>query len=503
MSKELNNVFVNSKMDSFSDRIYDDLCEDILKWLSIDDKIKLTEVSKQFQRCLQSLRLRQKVLTIDCETNSDVYDSKTLLLSNGWSTHESLQNGIEKILKIFPNINEFHLERIPRYQIFTNIILRAIVNQCSQLKIIAFPTFNCSSQVIKEFGQKFGQNFQSISVSDRTTQNFKPLISLSPHLLSINNIYFINLFENNEVLVKKLRKLKTYGVSDNLMFNKFIDNNPLLTDLNINFSFEKNFHRTDGFAKLAQFRHLKILKISFSDCITYDQNIVKSIETIAKNCKNLKSFGLEVETRKSFDTKHCFQSFKHFSGLKRFYLNSHDSSTPNPIPTQRLNSYCLSNCKQLTHLELMSDQIDDNFFIDIDSVFPNLKHLVIGMINENITDISLESLTKLIHLESLLIKCLDSYRLTSITDSGLQKLFNGCNGLHTFGVFNKMIFTETTLEILIRKALKNPLIFYKYYLRAFEDFVNIEEVIKRSGYNRNNIVITGSMHVFDKINDFN
>jgi septum formation topological specificity factor MinE len=40
------------KRDSFSDRICDDLCEVLLKYLSIDDKIKFECISKQFQRCV-------------------------------------------------------------------------------------------------------------------------------------------------------------------------------------------------------------------------------------------------------------------------------------------------------------------------------------------------------------------------------------------------------------------------------------------------------------------
>ena len=35
---------------SFSDRICDDLCEEILQYLSLEDKLKLEGVSKQFQR---------------------------------------------------------------------------------------------------------------------------------------------------------------------------------------------------------------------------------------------------------------------------------------------------------------------------------------------------------------------------------------------------------------------------------------------------------------------
>ena len=40
----------NYRRDSFEDRFCDDLCEDILQYLSLEGKFKLECVSKQFQR---------------------------------------------------------------------------------------------------------------------------------------------------------------------------------------------------------------------------------------------------------------------------------------------------------------------------------------------------------------------------------------------------------------------------------------------------------------------
>ncbi len=42
-------VITDQRKDSFSDRICDDLCEVILQWLPIEDKIKLIFVSTQFK----------------------------------------------------------------------------------------------------------------------------------------------------------------------------------------------------------------------------------------------------------------------------------------------------------------------------------------------------------------------------------------------------------------------------------------------------------------------
>jgi hypothetical protein len=56
------------KMQSFSDRICDDLCEVLLKYLSFEDKIKFECVSKQFQRLIFN---KQNKLRLDFFGDSD------------------------------------------------------------------------------------------------------------------------------------------------------------------------------------------------------------------------------------------------------------------------------------------------------------------------------------------------------------------------------------------------------------------------------------------------
>jgi hypothetical protein len=47
-----NNNEIDLKRDSFSDRFCDDLCEVLLSYLSLEDKIRFECVSKQFQNCI-------------------------------------------------------------------------------------------------------------------------------------------------------------------------------------------------------------------------------------------------------------------------------------------------------------------------------------------------------------------------------------------------------------------------------------------------------------------
>ena len=49
-SENMNLKTVSKNSDSFDERFCDDLCEDILQYLPLEDKIRLECVSKQFQR---------------------------------------------------------------------------------------------------------------------------------------------------------------------------------------------------------------------------------------------------------------------------------------------------------------------------------------------------------------------------------------------------------------------------------------------------------------------
>ena len=83
----------NYRRDSFSDRVCDDLCEDIFQYLSLEDKLRLQCVSKQFQRtifkrhfelytvCQKETSLYCKVL-VDTDNPLEIYVHKQLSAFN-------------------------------------------------------------------------------------------------------------------------------------------------------------------------------------------------------------------------------------------------------------------------------------------------------------------------------------------------------------------------------------------------------------------------------------
>ena len=128
-SEALDRQTVNKK--SFSDRICDDLCEEILQYLSLEDKLKLEGVSKQFQRT---------VLKKHYELSIDTDNRMQYRKINGRYTYTTTQffieekfidlNLLEVLLKKCPNITSIELNEAeevcdynPVFRLFANIAI--------------------------------------------------------------------------------------------------------------------------------------------------------------------------------------------------------------------------------------------------------------------------------------------------------------------------------------------------------------------------------------------
>ena len=145
----------------------------------------------------------------------------------------------------------------------------------------------------------------------------------------------------------------------------------------------------------------------------------------------------------------------------------------------------------------MSDQIDDNFFIGIDSVFPYLQNLKI-FLKDELSDRALDSMSKLKYLRTLVIRRFGGQQLESITDSGFIALLKGCHRLQTVFIFNTLSLSEVTFNELYGKASENPRIFYKYYLPSIFDN-KVDRKLRFDSHNFENIYIAEDINIFNRI----
>ena len=128
-SEALDRQTVNKK--SFSDRICDDLCEEILQYLSLEDKLKLEGVSKQFQRTVLKKHYELTIETDYWIPNRKVKEEyKCLYIENINITSKPL----EVLLKKCPNITSIELRRTDWNECDNNEVFRMINKYCNNLR---------------------------------------------------------------------------------------------------------------------------------------------------------------------------------------------------------------------------------------------------------------------------------------------------------------------------------------------------------------------------------
>ena len=178
-------------MDSFEDRIDDDLFELIISYLPIKDKLRFESVSKRFQRFVFN---KQNVLVISS------FDNLSDVLFKHGQINVSL---LETVLKKFRFINAISIKIIYWNE---SEVLNTITQNCKHLTSIDSDFIYIDFEVLKEFCQKFGQQLRHISspqyfYSDKEVVKY--LLKNSPNLLSIKYIKFEDL---NEIVYKNLKK---------------------------------------------------------------------------------------------------------------------------------------------------------------------------------------------------------------------------------------------------------------------------------------------------------
>ena len=137
---------VSKNSHSFDDRICDDLSEVLLQFLSLEDKLRLECVSKQFQRTLfqkqfsiSSYSYRSKLiedkkkykfLIISIPILSVITEKREIIEDKDYAKH--YLKSIESLLKKCPNIQKMHLF-IKSNENFKSI-LPLITKHCNHLE---------------------------------------------------------------------------------------------------------------------------------------------------------------------------------------------------------------------------------------------------------------------------------------------------------------------------------------------------------------------------------
>ena len=448
---------MNSNMDSFDVRIDDDLFEVIVTYLPIEDKLRYESVSKRFQRLVFN---KQKILRISpFKDSADNLNEVSLVSKRGINV-----TNLSKLLKKFRFITNLEIEWI---FILYPQVMETITECCNHLTAVDIDLYVRRWQTVEKFFQKFGQNLKHISFCGYCSQEVVESVFLcSPNLSSISNLFVTEL--NASVCPKKLVKIKGLSVNTQQDLESLL--RPQLShliyfDTELSSDFKANDNTFKMFSNLKVFKYLKVLKIHVFPVENESTIWSKIIESIATNCIQLEYFSLECKFSRKFNAKKCFQSFIHFSGLKKLCFRVFPKNYfAQELDEQITDLRPLKNCKNILDLSLRLKNINSNLFNGIDSIVPQLRQLTFEF-GLKITDEVLESMAKLKNLVQIEI----TSDVLEITSEGLRVVTNDCKRLKSFTIDGVIRVNDNNERKSIKKLIEtHPNIQF--------DFKRIEEI---------------------------
>ena len=307
---------VFQKNDSFDDRFCDDLCEDILQYLSLEDKLRLECVSKQFQRT---------VFRKEYEFNLEEYKRQTLSDRKYYEWDYTFKPGnrsfksIETVLKKCPNIWKLNLRGFSTMNYDNSKhFLQLIIKYCNNLiefNGITIDTKYCESQ---EFCAKFGLKLKELGRFEKVNDanQFRNLQSLE---LNTRHFHLDDILQLN---LRHLKRLEFHVYKENVndireVLQKF-QNISHLT-LNLYTDFQKSvFNAFKDSPILPNLIELKMGANRDRKCA-----FIKCLKLMPKKFPNLKriEFEYDIDLKKSSEFQQVMSALKAFPHLKRLDIN--------------------------------------------------------------------------------------------------------------------------------------------------------------------------------------
>ena len=402
-SEALDRQTVDKK--SFSDRFCDDLCEDILQYLSLEDKLRLECVSKQFQRTV--FRRQYKLyLNMSADEHKNYLNNKHMFsmrrVHNYYYIEDQSIDSFKALLKKCQNIESIKLEGHHDSESaydphMCNQVFGLIIENCNNLSevLVKKGLDDINEYFFEEFHRKFGPKIKCLRTLRQMSQ-----------LSRFQNIEKIEIsFVDDESVIPQLNlaKLKNLEIwlyeDEDHILQTVISSFPTLTHLNVhNYSEDENAIY-ESLKNISKLKHLIHFDFDFRFA-NNNNRFYGLLKQMSKNCRNLKSIisGFNINDQNS-DIRELLSQLKAFPALKRLNLWL---DLDNNIEVNQFFSFELfKGFSNITHLTLGfggTHILKESILSDIDINLPKLQYLEII----NIFDISSEEVTKMAEILSRL-----------------------------------------------------------------------------------------------------
>ena len=406
----------NYRRDSFGDRICDDLCEFLLQFLSLEDKIRLQCVSKQFQRTVFKRHYELYIPMRGLEKRKIYLNHKYFgfrRVHNFYDIEDRTFDLFKALLKKCPNIKSIVLDGQSNVDLNShkfNQVFQMIIESFNNLsEVIAMHPINDSN--FEEFHRKFGPKIKYLSF-------IKPLIVLNrfPNIEKL--VMNSELIGDSIIPQLKLAKLKqleitfSRGQGSKQMFHTVIDSFPTLTHLKLVFYSQYKNEIYKSLENISNLKHL--IHFVYIEFEGNNERFCDLLKQMANNCRKLKSivFGFKSDVQNS-NIKQLLSHLKAFSALKRLklFLFLVNNNGQDNIDVNRLFSFkSFQGFSNMTHLRLcfiLRQKFEIWALKGIDINLPKLQYLEIkntfDITPEGVTEMA-DILSRLSRLETLKLK---------------------------------------------------------------------------------------------------
>ena len=396
LSKKMCLRSVSQKRQSFSHRICDDLCEVLLQFLPIKDKLRLESVSKQFKKTVlqkqNEIILEVKLEGFSYPRRSDSsYEPNLLRLKYspeynvvvGMDRHLEVtafescyHKPIESLLKKCPNIQSidltgFHSEN-NRILILMLQMITKYCNHLIEFNVLWLNSNDCIES--QEFCRKFGQKLKYFRYAKHISD-----YNLFPNIESIEEFRVLYAVAVEEWLnlnsLNHLKELEIYiDVNKEHLLPKVMKKFEKLTHLTLRL---RNNSLSKAFKDFPFHQNLKDLFISFGFNQDFE-GMCDSLKQIAIKCPKLKKIVLNsiIVLKNISEVEQIFRLLKAFPSLKRLEISLVDE-TGLQSTDQWFSFELFKKMPKITHLclHLYCKSLNESVLKNIDIYLPKLQFL--------------------------------------------------------------------------------------------------------------------------------
>ena len=370
--KHLNDIIIhnysNTQMKVYAknsfDRFGDDLTEEILQYLTFEDKVRLECVSKQWRRLVFNKQFVIERHSID-RINESKDSLNQLYREINENSYKIRLQALESVLK-----KCHYIKKIDLTFGINEEVLSLIDQYCPNIKSLTYNQNTINDNVLSFFRIN-GHKLEELYLFDK--ENMKELANLCPNVKKITVHNTSVIYNTDKDYLPKLQYIVTTFSGDftpkDILFDKY---SKTLKCLNATFNY--HYSREEMLLKsincISEFENLKELHMNFCGYRTR-QSIDDCLKLIGQKCNKLLilylCFGLWNEISDRF-----YEIFSEFKAIKKLTIwLSLKFSLSGSVE-------CFKHCKQLKELIIIDRHLTEDFFANIASFVPKLQFLCIG-----------------------------------------------------------------------------------------------------------------------------